>query len=332
MIKVHCFVSCVCEVIKKTPGVDHRPFYFGVWDADFSVTPQQQLSYHSEHTQHTFFRNWYQLLYGVDITPWYQPQQSKQDNIASLITLLENKSADRHIMVMLDMYQLPERENKFNQNPFPHYVMLETTDDPDIWFMHDPDFRWEGPLAKDRIINAINQPTVAGGFYFDALTIRHTESDTVEAYFRQCLKLQQNPFTDALRNIIERHLYDTDFPLIRLGEALREIPVMAIRKYAYEHAFAYFWEALSLDAAEFEYWCDQIESLVTGYTKLQYHCMKLAMTQQTHLAVAIAKLLDDQDQREFTIKHKLLQVFNQWTARDLMTVKNGSELATAEEI
>lgn len=330
MIKVHCFVSCVCEVIKKTPGVDHRPFYFGVWDADFSVNSQQQLSYHSEHTQHEFFRSWYQLLYGIDIIPWYQPQKSKKDNIQTLLRLLENKPDDRHIMVMLDMYQLPERENKFNQNPFPHYVMLETSDDADMWFMHDPDFRWEGPLAKDRILNAIDQPSVAGGFYFDAVNIRHSESDTVKAYFAQCLKLQQNPFTDSLRRIVEKHLYDDDFPLIRLSEALREIPVMAIRKYAYEHAFAYFWEALSLDADEFEYWCDQIESLVTGYTKIQYHCMKLAMTQQPSLAVTIFKLLDDQDQREFTIKHKLQQVFNQWAASEHWV--ETLELATAEGI
>jgi hypothetical protein len=48
-------------------------------------------------------------------------------------------------MVMLDLFHLPERENKFNQNPFPHYLMLEKTDDPRVWQVNDPDFRWEGP-------------------------------------------------------------------------------------------------------------------------------------------------------------------------------------------
>lgn len=313
MIKVHCFVSCVCEVIKKTPGVDHRPFYFGVWDADFSVSDKNVLSYHSEHTQHDNFKSWYQLLYGVEIKPWYDDKQSKQHNIATLVEMVETKPAERNIMVMLDMYHLPERENKFNQNPFPHFVMLETTDDPDIWFMWDPDFRWEGPLPKNRILNAINQPTVGGGYYFDAIDIQHTSEDTVKAYFAQSMKLTQNPFTDALRQIVTSHLYDDRFALSELDAALREIPVMAIRKYAFEHAFAYFWEALSLDEEEFEHWCDEIESLVTGYTQLQYRCMKLAMTGNPALAAAVFELLDLQDQREFTIKHKLQQVFEQWS-------------------
>lgn len=312
MIKVHCFVSCVCEVIKKTPGVDHRPFYFGVWDADFSVSDKKVLSYHSEHTAHEGFKNWYKLLYGVDITAWYDHSLSKQDNLKTLVDMVENKPADRNIMVMLDMYHLPERENKFNQNPFPHYVMLETTDDPDTWFMWDPDFRWEGPLPKDRILNAIAQPSVAGGYYFDAVNIRHSSEDTIKAYFAQSMKLDHNPFTDALRDIVSAHV-DGALPLADLEAALREIPVMAIRKYAFEHGFAYFWEALGLDEEEFEYWCDEIEKLVSRYTQVQFRAMKLAMTGNVQLAAPVFELLDQQDQLEFKIKNKLQQVFEQWS-------------------
>lgn len=311
MIKVHCFVSCVCEVIKKTPGVDHRPFYFGVWDADFSVSDKKVLSYHSEHTAHEDFKTWYKLLYGVDIKPWYDDNLSKEDNLRTLVELVENKPADRNIMVMLDMYHLPERENKFNQNPFPHYVMLETTGDPDTWFMWDPDFRWEGPLPKDRILNAVAQPTVAGGYYFDAIDIRHSSEDTIKAYFAQSMKLDHNPFTDALRDIVDAHV-DGELPLRDLEVAMREIPVMAIRKYAFEHGFAYFWEDLGLDEDEFESWCDEIELLVNSFTQVQYRCMKLAMTGKCELAAAVYELLDQQDQREFAIKHKLQQVFQQW--------------------
>lgn len=311
MIKVHCFVSCVCEVIKKTPGVDHRPFYFGVWDADFSVSEEKVLSYHSGHTAHEDFKTWYQLLYGVEIKAWYDDRLSKQQNLDTLIEMIENKPADRNIMVMLDMYHLPERENKFNQNPFPHFVMLEATADPDIWFMWDPDFRWEGPLPKDRILNAIAQPTVAGGYYFDAVNIRHSSEATIMAYFAQSMKLDHNPFTDALRDIVSTHV-DGQLPLANLEPAVREIPVMAIRKYAFEHGFAYFWEALGLDEAEFEAWCDEIELLVTSYTQVQYRCMKLAMTGNTALAAPIFELLDQQEQREFAIKQKLQQVFEQW--------------------
>lgn len=312
MIKVHCFVSCVCEAIKRTPGVDHRPFYFGVWDADFSISEQQVLSYHSEHTQHEFFKDWYQLLYGVDIRAWYSEHKSKEDNIQTLVSMLENRPSGRNVMVMLDMYHLPERENKFNQNPFPHYVMLETTDDPDTWFMYDPDFRWEGPLPKERILNAINQPSVAGGFYFDEVQVRHTSEDTVRAYFAQCMKHDCNPFTDAIRHIVQAHLDQPQLPLAHLDTALREIPVMAIRKYAFEHAFAYFWEQLDLDWQEFEHWTDEVEVLVNRFTQIQYRCMKLALTGNAAFAGDVFALLEQQDQLEFSIKQKLQHVFEQW--------------------
>lgn len=55
MIKVHCFVSCVCEAVKKTEGADHRPYYFGVWDADFDVLENGVLTYHSKRIDHNFF-------------------------------------------------------------------------------------------------------------------------------------------------------------------------------------------------------------------------------------------------------------------------------------
>lgn len=34
-IKVHCVVSCLCDAVKAA-GLDHRPMYFGIWDADFA--------------------------------------------------------------------------------------------------------------------------------------------------------------------------------------------------------------------------------------------------------------------------------------------------------
>jgi hypothetical protein len=190
--------------------------------------------------------------------------------------------------------------------------MLETTDDPDTWFMYDPDFRWEGPLPRERILNAINQPSVAGGFYFDEVDVRHTTEDTVRAYFAQCMKLDHNPFTDAIRHIVQAHLDDTSLPLSHLDVALREIPVMAIRKYAFEHAFAYFWEQLDLDWQEFEHWTDEVEKLVNRFTQIQYRSMKLALTGNAAFAGDVFALLEQQDQLEFAIKHKLQQVFEQW--------------------
>ncbi len=316
MIKVHCFVSCVCEIIKRTPGVDHRPFYFGVWDADFSVNARHELSYHSPHTRHEGFRDWYRLLYGVRIEEWYAHDRDKEANVARLVELVERRPPDRQVMVMLDMYRLPERENKFHQNPFPHYVMLEATADPDVWFMSDPDFRWEGELPKARILDAVRSPAAAGGFYFDGLAIRHTPRDTVAAYFRQCMKREENPFTDALRRILRAHVGpQAQEPLVHLTPALREIPVMAIRKYAYEHAFAWLLEAQGRQAEGdpwFEGWCQEIERLVKTYTRIQYRAMKLAMTRQPTLAAGVEALLDEQDAREFRIKHALQALFDEW--------------------
>lgn len=316
MIKVHCFVSCVCEIIKRTPGVDHRPFYFGVWDADFSVDETHVLSYHSPHTRHEGFRNWYRLLYGIRIEEWYDHGRDKEANVAHLAALVEGRPQDRQVMVMLDMYRLPERENKFHQNPFPHYVMLEATSDPSVWFMSDPDFRWEGELPKARILDAVRSPAAAGGFYFDGLEIRHTSREAVAAYFRQCMKGDENPFTDAVRRILRAHVgHEACQPLDHLTLALREIPVMAIRKYAYEHAFAWLLEEQGRQAEGdegFETWCDEIEALVKTYTRIQYRAMKLAMTGNPSLAASVEALLDEQDAREFRIKSGLQALFTAW--------------------
>lgn len=316
MIKVHCFVSCVCEVIKRTPGVDHRPFYFGVWDADFSVDDQHRLSYHSPHTRHEGFRDWYRLLYGITIEEWYDAGAAKETNLTRLVELVENRKEHQHVMVMLDLYRLPERDNKFHQNPFPHYVMLETTDNPEEWFMSDPDFRWQGVLPRDRILDAVRSPAAAGGFVFDGLDVRHSPRETVAAYFLQCMKRDHNPFTEALRAIFRAHVGATATqPLADLPRAFREIPVMAIRKYAYEHAFAWLLEDQGRQAEGddgFEAWCEEIDRLVKTYTRLQYRAMKLAMTGNRALAGEVDALLDKQDQREYRIKRALSDLFEQW--------------------
>ncbi|MBM7704551.1 DUF6005 family protein [Metabacillus iocasae] len=313
MIKVHCFVSCVCEVIKKTPGVDHRPYYFGVWDADFDVLEGPVLSYHSEKIDHTFFKNWYELLYGIKLHQWYEEGLSKEENVQRMLHLIENKPSHRHVMVMLDLSMLPERENKFHQRPFPHYVMLDTTENEDEWFMFDPDFRWEGVLPKDKILAAIQEPSVKGGYYFDADQIIPTSPETIEAYFNTCLKHDKNPMTDAVRFIVEA--YTTGREQQRLKEltmALKQLPVLAIRKYAYEHAYAYFWELLGYEEEEFEAWCDEIELLVKGYTTVQYRAMKIAMTGNLEETNEIYKKLDELDEREFKIKRGLQKCFDEW--------------------
>src|SRR5690606_13496181 len=113
-------------------------------------------------------------------------------------------------------------------------------------------------------------------------------------------------------------------------EALKELPVLSIRKYAYEHGFAFFWRAMDLDDDEFERWCDVIGKLVETYKIIQYRAMKLAVTADEDLARDIFQLLDEQDQREFKIKQHLYAVFQTWCATWEKTSIGNVSLSPAE--
>src|SRR5690606_2288407 len=103
------------------------------------------------------------------------------------------------LLVMLDLFHLPERENRFNKNPFPHYVMLENTTAPEHIWMWDPDFRWEGSLVRERVFNAIQQPSVGGGYRVDYAKARQPDDRAIAAYFQACIKPLNNPMTAAAR-------------------------------------------------------------------------------------------------------------------------------------
>ncbi|MEH8016446.1 DUF6005 family protein [Rheinheimera muenzenbergensis] len=318
-IKVHCFVSCLCEIIKADERVDHRPFYFGVWDAQVLIDAQCRLAYHAPTLNHDFFRRWFQRIYGVAVNPWYRPELSKAQNLQLMQTLLQQKSASEQLMVMLDLYLLPERENKFNQNPFPHYVLLTETDDPEQWFMSDPDFRWQGVQRKQQVLQALASEAVAGGFIFDSKQIKPAENQVIADYFLACIKRDSNPMTDRVRQVVQHHAAPSAAgpALTQLGAALHHLPVLAIRKYAFEHAFAFFWLDIGFDETEFEAWCEVIEDLVSSYKKIQYRAMKLSTgqlspAQQSALFDEIYQLLDQQDATEFRIKARLYQLFEQW--------------------
>jgi hypothetical protein len=314
VIRVHCFVSCVCESLKRVPGVDQRPYYFGVWDAPFSVTEEFALAYHAPGSQQTFFCEWYERLYGASIRSWYDYTASQDANVRRLVGLVEDRPPGRNVMVMVDLFRLPERENKFNQNPFPHFVMLQATSDPEQWLMQDPDFRWEGVLPKSRILDAARSPAVAGGYLFDDGDIGPAPDRVVREYFRACF-VASNPFTDAIRAIVQAHLDGRAAGgLTPLAGALRQIPVLAIRKYAYEHGFAFFWRALALDVPDFDAWCDEIDALVKGFTAVQFRAMKLSMSGDAGMAKGLFELLDQQDALELRVKRRLHEVYDEWCA------------------
>ncbi|MBG9785811.1 DUF6005 family protein [Shouchella lehensis] len=312
MIKVHCFVSCVCEVLKKN-GIDHRPYYFGVWDADFFLDEHDRLTYHKENVDHTFFKNWYETLYGITLTEWYKNTASKEENVENLIQLIEEKDDDTHVIVMLDLALLPERENKFHHAPFPHYVMLEKTQDNDVWMMYDPDFRWEGEMDKAQILNAVRSHDVAGGYRFNGKTIQPPSDDTIKAYFRTCMKGRENPLTETLQSLVETFWSGSQrHRLNELGLVMKQLPVLAIRKYAYEHAFAFFWKALQFSENTFEQWCDEIESLEKGFKIVQYQAMKVAKTKKEADYEQLCNQLKRQNERERRIKAQLILYFNEW--------------------
>ncbi|WP_444942869.1 DUF6005 family protein [Microbulbifer sp. ZKSA006] len=333
-IKVHCFVSCLCECIKANDRVDHRPFYFGVWDAEVVIDNDYCINYHAENLNHNFFRHWFKEIYAVEVRSWYNPKLCKGDNINTLLTLLDNKLTNQHIMVMLDMYRLPDRENKFNQNPFPHYVMLKNSQDPEMLFMWDPDFRWEGEQNRKQVLHAIESDAVAGGYIFDSEQIEASSNQSISDYFIACLNLENNPMTDAVRKIIETHLTpESQLCPSNLSRALTQLPVLAIRKYAYEHGLAFFMLQLNLDFDEFETWCEIIEELVSTYKQIQFRSMKIAncITEGNYSSELVAgikteiiQLLDQQDQREFKIKHQLYRLHQQWQTHTAITEKEPS--------
>jgi len=319
-VKIHCVASNLAEVVKRFTELDHRILYFAVSDASACVNDRYVLSYHDENINHDIFFNWYERLYGMPIRSWYNKNISKSKNLETLESLVKNRESGQHILVMLDMFHLPERENEFNKNPFPHYVMLGPTNDPDLWFMYDPDYRWEGVFSKDRILNAVAQPTVSGGYVFFEQGARATPAEAVNDFFEASVVRDSNPVTDMIRTIITAHIRGEDkngepLPLENLIKAVEEIPVMSPRKYAYEHGFAFFWRELGLVESEFDDWCDVIDELAKTYKLIQFNAMKLSVTKNEAFAEKLFQLLDQQDEREFKLKRRLFEVKDIWTKK-----------------
>lgn len=314
-VKVHCVVSCLCHPVKRA-GLDHRPFYFGVWDAEVFVDEQARLRYHADDVDHGFFFSWFERLYGAKVVPWYDHRRSKSRNIEDLESRMRHRAEWEYLMVMLDLYRLPERENRFQLNPFPHYVLLEDSVRSDQVWMWDPDFRWEGTLDRRRVMHAVESPAVAGGYTLNVRELHEPEAEAVAAYFEVCFQPTLNGLTHSVEQIIQQHLPGEGVhPPSALGAALAELPVLAIRKYAYEHGLAYFWRALGRSADEFEQWCDVIEALVKGYEQLLYQANKWAMTQKPEDLAALSNAVAWQNEREHRIKRALFLAYNEWRQR-----------------
>ena len=147
--------------------------------------------------------------------------------------------------------------------------------------------------------------------------VTHPPRDTdLAAFFDACFRLDANPLIDAARAIVLAHAEGRGgLKLTDLGEALRELPVITIRKWAYEHGFAFFWRALRWPDPEFQRICDEIEALVNGLTALHYAVLKLARTGDAAELAPVLARLDALDAQEFSIKGQLAAAYAAWRQR-----------------
>lgn len=309
-IKVHCVVSCLCQALKDRGGIDHRPMYLGLWDGQVVVDDRMRLSYHADDIDHDFYGDWAARLFGLRVTRWYDPALSKADNLARLHGLLADWQPGRHVMPMIDMVLLPQRDNKFAQDPFPHYALIEPTADPGTWLMRDPDFRWEGPLPARDLRAAFLRETVAGGFSVDADGAHPARDADIAAMHRATFDPGAVPLIDALRTILRAHadrLARDD-----LEPALRELPVIAIRKYAYEHALAIFGDIQGADHDAFEECCDRIAALHGGLNTVHRRAVAYARSGRPEDLAQALDQLDTLAALERGIKATLADWFDRW--------------------
>ncbi|CAM3280757.1 DUF6005 domain-containing protein [Paracoccus nototheniae] len=309
-IKVHCVVSCLCQALKDRGGIDHRPLYLGLWDGQVIIDDRMRLSYHAPDIDHGFYLHWAEQLFGLQVTRWYDDAAPKAVNLDHLHALLAGWRPGQYVMPMIDMALLPQRDNKFAQDPFPHYALLEPTADPDTWLMRDPDFRWEGPLPASDLRAAFLRPTVAGGFAFDSALAHPATPDAIARMYHATFDPQATPLIDGIRRILQAHV--ADLPRADLEPALRELPVIAIRKYAYEHALAILGDIEGADHDAFEECCDRIAALHGGLNAVHLRAVAFARTGDGCDLMQALQDLDRLATLERGIKATLAQWFDRW--------------------
>ncbi|CAM4404227.1 DUF6005 family protein [Paenibacillus tarimensis] len=313
-INVHCLVSCYCDIIKRRSGVDYRPFYFNVWDSAFDVTEEGNLTYYSDPASLGFYHHWVEKLFGLCPVYWYDALQGPEAGAARLSELLDERPDYRFVMPHLDMFYLPDRDTGFNLKPFPHYVFVERAgDDSEQLVMLDPDFRWEGRVPRNQVMEAfINNPD-PGGWYIDAETVKEPSRALIKAYFDAGFKPDVNELIDRLREIVTS--VERGGSAASLTATVKHLKVIVIRKYSYDYALMYFHDHLELPEEHYEQWAQTIRDLVQQFTSVQYLCVKMAMTGQSALQGQILAKLDEADRTEHLLKLEMERLMQEWCVR-----------------
>ncbi|MBO8164011.1 MAG: Petrobactin biosynthesis protein AsbE [Brevibacillus sp.] len=313
-IKVHCLISCFCEIVKRRSRVDYRPYYFGIWDAPFDVTEEGVITYFTDDICHDFYRDWYERFFGLKVHQWYDPAKDRRTNLQILRKLLDERPEHRYIIVHLDMSLIPERENRFNQKPFPHYVILSKTENDAEWFMLDADMRWEGNLPKEHVTEAILGNLHGGGFYIDAAAIKEPSWPVIERYFRETFRRDENELTARVREVVSDMAEGRrGRRLSMLMTAVKQLNILAIRKYSYDYALLYFRDYLPLSQEHYDYWAQQIRDLVQGFHTIRYLAIKTALTENREFLRQLLGQIDQVDQLEKNLKQEIERQFRMWT-------------------
>lgn len=322
-IKVHCIVSSLCEVIREQSHIDYRPFYFGLWDAPFDVTVEGEFTYYQHDLNHQHYYTSFERLFGAKVHVWYDFEAGCEANFTRLKDLVEHSPQERYVAAQIDMSLMPERENKFSQKPFPHFLILRSTSEEQEWLMIDADFRWRGVVPVHKVKEAFVGNAFGGGFYVDANELQEAAPQRVEEYAAAVFR-KENALTMRLKEIIEEMVRGRNgLSIEQLTQAVRQLPVLAIRKYSYEHALMYFLDETDEDDSMFETYCDRIEELVKGYHQVQYMCIKMGMTKNGKLLEGVLSKLEEMDRIEASIKQEVQRLYHIWRRKMLEDASQG---------
>ena len=100
-----------------------------------------------------------------------------------------------------------------------------------------------------------------------------------------------------------------------LDGVVKQLPVLAIRKYSYEHALMYFIEQSETQSADFDHYAGLVEQIVKGFNNVRYQSVKMAMTGNKALLSSIMARLDEMNRTETMVKHELYRLYRLWRRR-----------------